>query len=476
VPSIRRRLLLLLTVGFAVLVAATVLVVDGMLVRAATVEFDDALLARARTFIALTEQEGGRIELDYVPLQMPEFEREERPDHFEFWLDDGTSLLRSRRLEGHLPREAGTGNAAPRDIVLAGGRRARAVQLQWAPQEVAAAEEEDEESGDAAGADAVPRQLTLVVARGRERLDAVVARMRLALLGGGLGLVLLAGLLAWRAVAQALRPLDHVAEQVRHLDSENLGARVTLSRTPRELAPVVGQLNALLERLDSSFARERRFAGNVAHELRTPLAELRSLATMGGRWPEDAAAVQGYFGDVGAIAGRMEGVIADLLLLARCQAGVEHIELSPTRLEALIASAWHPLEGAAAAQGLRFSLDMPADLVVPSDATKLGILFSNLLGNAVSYAPPHSEIRCTGARREGRYEVEVVNEAALRPEDLEKVAEPFWRGDASRTSPEHAGLGLALVTAIARLLRLDVQFDQDAGGRFRVRLQGAAGP
>ena len=124
------------------------------------------LLARARTFIALTEQEAGRIELDYVPAQMPEFERSERPDHFQFWRDDGPVLYRSARLRGDLPRTDAEVGTKARDVELGDGRRARVVQLSWIPQQTVSHEAEGDEAPDAgaeAGADAGVRLVLATV-------------------------------------------------------------------------------------------------------------------------------------------------------------------------------------------------------------------------------------------------------------------------------------------------------------------------
>ena len=470
-PSIRRRLLLTLLPGFAVLVAATVLIVDTFLVKAATAEFDDALVGRARAIVALTEQEDGHIELDYVPSQMPEFEREHRPDHFEIWLDDGTPLFRSGRLEGDLPRGAGPAEEAW-SFEGPAGRHLRGVEVRWTPP-VAQPDPGDDDPDAAGEAPQTTRSLTLVLARGRERLDGLLASMRLALVLGGFVLVLVAGLWSWHVVARGLRPLDRVAARVRRVDADALDTRLLGPETPRELVPLVSQLDDLVQRLGESFARERRFAGNLAHELRTPLAELRSLASVGARWPEDTDSVRRYFGDVSDVAARMEKLITDLLLLARCHAGVEGIHLEPTHVEALIAAAWQPLGSAARERDLTLELDVPADLVVASDAGKLHILFANLLGNAVHHARPHSEIRCTARRAGGHFEIELSNEAeGLTDEDVQRVAEPFWQKDAARSAPGHLGLGLSLVSAVAGLLGLDVRFGRDPSGRFRARLAG----
>jgi two-component system sensor histidine kinase QseC len=462
VHSLRRRLTWVLSAGLAVLLGGSALALERLVRAQATEEFDAALLARARALAALTEEEGGRIELDYVPQQMPEFEREERPDHFQFWLEDGTPLLRSRRLTHDLPRPSRGPTPAFLDAPLPGARVGRAAQLAFVPRSAAPT-----------GAEA--RSVLLTVARGREPLDAFVARTRASVLGVAAVALLLGLLWVHRALASGFRPIDRIAAQVRALDADRLRTEVDVPGTPAELAPVVEQLNALLARLRASFERERRFTGNVAHELRTPIAELRSLADVAARWPDDATAVAGFFADVRAVAGRMEGLVADLLLLARCQAGVERVVRTPTSLRDTVLSAWGPLAADAARAGLRFQEEIDDDLVVESDPDRLAIVVGNLLRNAVAHARPGTRVRCTGRRVDGTFRLDVRNAAdPLTADEMGRLGEPFWRRDEARSRDGHAGLGLALVTAVSGVLGIAVRFEQEDDGTFLARLSGRA--
>jgi two-component system sensor histidine kinase QseC len=472
--SLRHRLALALAAGFAVVSVGVGLLTTRVLEARVTDEFDAGVLARARTLAALTEQESGHVELDYTPALMPEFEREDDPEVFEFWKDDGAPLLRSKRLSGDLPRLPTLASATRVEAgTLPDGRPARIALLAFLPRapEVAGG---DAPVAEAPGASTGERRgLYLSVGRGRGRLDALVARIAWGVLGAAALATLLAALWAWRALARGLAPVDELAARVGGLDAERLEARVALPRTPREVAPVVAQVNALLERIAASRARERRFAGNVAHELRTPIAELRSLADVGARWPDDPEAVARYFEDVAAIARRMRAVVDDLLLLSRCHAGVEGVARADTPLVPRVEAAWAAHAEEAARRGLSARIEGPRDLVLDTDPGKLEMVVRNLVANAVAYARDGTEVALVAAADGPRWRLEVENAAEpLPPEGLSRLGEPFWRGDAARSSPDHAGLGLALVAALSELLAVEVRFEQDAGGRFRARLEG----
>jgi signal transduction histidine kinase len=479
--SLRRRLLLVLATGFGVLTVGSGLVLSDVVAARITAEFDTVLLAKARAFVALTEQEAGQIELDYVPETMPEFERAERPEYFQYWLDDGTMLLRSRRLLVDLPRHPALA-AEPRirDVTLPDGRPGRLIELAYVPKAGGAGGDPTPGPGpEAIGPAPAGHSVILVLARDRIDADRLIAGVRTAIFGVGGVALALAVLLVWRVLVAGFRPLDLVTAQVERLDADRLGARVALPRTPSELARVVLELNRLLDRLETSLERERRFAGNVAHELRTPLAELRTLAAVGARWPEDRASVTRFFDDVEAIAGRMEGVVTDLLLLARCHAGIESVAAQTVSLGEAVSTAWSRVSARKLLGPLRtdlgFCLQGVEDVVIESDPGKLAMILTNLFGNAVSYASPNTEIRCSLRRTGARFQLEVANVAErLSPAELQRLAEPFWRKDEARSAEEHAGLGLTLVAALAALLGLEVRYAQDDDGTFRVVLTGAA--
>jgi two-component system sensor histidine kinase QseC len=475
VNSLRRRLTLVLALGFGALAAGGGVALDAAVSARATDGLDDAIAAKLRALVALTEEEDGRIELDYTPASMPEYERDVRPEYHQFWLDDGRVLLRSKHLgTGDLPGPD-RARATPvfADTRLPDGRAGRVGLLLFTPHRAAKAEgtggterRDAEDRVLVAGS----RSVVVAVARDREDLDRMLGAVRTVLLGIVGGGALLAALFAWRALARGFRPLDDVAARVATLDVDRLSDRIVAPAGVGELAPMVTQLNALLTRLEAARDRERRFTGNVAHELRTPIAELRSLASVGRRWPADAASVEGFFRDVDAIGGRMEGLVRDLLLLARCQSGAEPIEPSLIDLrELLLAEA--PRAGAASAS----FVEVPDGLMVRSDPGRLGIVLRNLLANAAAHRVPGGEIRCLAVASGGRFRLEVRNPAErLSEEDLRRLTEPFWRRDAARTSSDHVGLGLAIVAALARLLGLDVSFDQEADGTFAARVEGPA--
>ncbi|HEX5759496.1 MAG TPA: ATP-binding protein [Thermoanaerobaculia bacterium] len=472
VRSIRRRLVVTLLAGSALLVFAAGLSLGGLVARRLRQEFDRALLAKARALVTLTVQHRGEVEIDFADEFMPEFEAPERPEYFQLWLAGGPTLERSRSLGARdLPRSADLASAPRfRDLRLPDGRPGRLVEVAFVPQV-----EDDEEWPETAFDPAAPpprlRSAVLAVARGREDLDGLIRSLYAA--GAASAALLVAGLalLVHFAVRGGLAPLAAVGRQVQALDADRLDGRIAVEPPTRELLPVIEQLNALLGRLQSAFERERRFAGDVAHELRTPVAELRSLAEVGRRWPEDREAVEGFFADVAAIARQMEGIVTTLLALARCEAGLERPVPSRFALPELVEETWAPLAAEAAGKDVRLALETAPGAAVVCDREKLGLVLGNLLANAVAYSPPGSTVACTARGEDGWLEITVANPAPhLGAADLPHLFERFWRKDPARSNGQHAGLGLALARSFAALLGLDLTANLTPDQRLELRL------
>lgn len=165
----------------------------------------------------------------------------------------------------------------------------------------------------------------------------------------------------------------------------------------------------------------------------------------------------------------LEQIVESLLSLSRYEAGIQKPEPEPVDLAADLRREAGLLEGAREARRLQLGLEVPQELWVHTDAALSRRLVANLLGNAVAHAPEGSRIRVK-ATRDGRFEVE--NEAPqLKPEDLPRLGERFFRIQTGHGG-SHAGLGLSIARAIAKILglRLDLTLTKDH--RLVARVEG----
>ena len=433
--------------------------------------FDTALHDKARGLISLTELDEEGLEFDFAEEDvMLEFQSDDLPQYYQLWQEGIEMLIKSPSLgDSELPR-AGTelGQHQFADLLLADGRVGRLIEINFMPR----VEMDDEEE---VNLDDMPpaRPITLVFARERESLDEILFTIGFTISAAIVSVLLLSALLIWKTVGIGLSPLSKLANQVSEIDESNLAARLTHSgKQSIEIAPIENQLNYLLERLQSAFDREKRFSANVAHELRTPLSELKTLAEVGRMVPEESEEIAAFFSDVGEISGQMEKVVITLLELARSEAGLLHSDPEDIDLANYCDTIWqHATNGSGV--GKLLVKNIPDNLVVHTDREKFGMILNNLFINAVSYSPDNAEIQISAEIRHNNVVLEVKNACIdLKPEDVVHMKDRFWRKRKATGSSGHSGLGLTLVDALARIMMLDVNLKLDEQKSFRVIISG----
>ena len=466
--SIRRQLTQQLVLG-TLLIAGCGGAMTYLTMRAAVLrQFDETLLAKARTVAALTQQgRNGRlhVELDDVrPLGFLEVGTEH---FFQLRLADGKSIARSPAdAETLPPPENATGSPHYQNIVLPGDAEGRAVAFAFTPNI-----DEDEVDKDPHPA---PVVATITVASSRHSLDTTLRTM-LAALSLSTGVLLIgAWVLVPRVLRRGLRPLDELADRVTGITANSLATRFSASGAPAEIAPIARRLNDLLERIGASFERERRFSADLAHELRTPLAELRSQAELALKWPDARSATADA--DALAIALRMEHLVTRLLALARAEGGHAGAALERVDIGSAARTAWRPFAERATAKGLRVAFDFPPGLAVQSDPALLREILANLFSNAVDYTPAGGEVNIAADLTPGIFRLSVTNTVQdLDSAEVEKMFDRFWRKEASRSDDEHAGLGLALARGYAHAIGWKLHARLDDGSRLTFTLRSGNG-
>ncbi len=272
----------------------------------------------------------------------------------------------------------------------------------------------------------------------------------------------------WR-VRCSLRPLLDLAAQTRAIDVGRANQRLNLSEPAQELEPLIEQFNKLMQRMEQSYEQLEGFNADVAHELRTPLANLIGQTELALSRERSTSELQDTLhGNLEELQ-RMAIIINDMLFLAQADRGVKARRGAPVSLAGLVRQVveFHeaPMEEA------DLSIRIDGDLRLPVDETLIKRALSNLLGNAIRYAQPGSELRVQIAQRaDGCAQLWVENTGpTVPPEQLPRLFDRFYRADASRCEVErpHHGLGLSIVAAIARMHDGQAEVES-AAGRTRV--------
>ena len=308
----------------------------------------------------------------------------------------------------------------------------------------------------------------LVVATERRDWDQTERRIHFTLLGGIVLATFLATGLALLMVRRIVVMLERVGVQLADLRSDRPIARIGAD-FPRELRPFAEAFNQGLHHLYAAIVRERRFSRDVAHELRTPLAEIR-ISAESALIDADPARIQRALNATIQASSRMQRSVDTLLLLARLESGQHTLALDPLDLTALLQELLAGLNVQQMAPKSPIRVTLPESAWVQSDQGVIERIVSNLLRNAIEYAPEGDDIQCRLEREASGWMLTIVNTAPnLLASDLDQFGLRFWRKDSEGGTAHHAGLGLALALALAHAIDLPLAFSLD-NGRLSARL------
>nr|WP_222623029.1 ATP-binding protein [Ramlibacter cellulosilyticus] len=280
--------------------------------------------------------------------------------------------------------------------------------------------------------------------REASRASILKAVLRSTLWPVAIALPLLA-LAAWVAVRVGLRPLRSAGKALGARDPGDLQALPT-EDAPREVRALLEPLNALFARIATLLERERRFTGDAAHELRTPIAAIRAQAQVALAAADDA---QRRHALQATLAGcdRATRLVEQLLTLSRLEAGAapaaRRVDLAEV-VRGVIAD----LAPASLARGQSLELEAPGAASVLGDETLLAVLARNAIDNAIRYGPDGARILVQVFPRAGQVEFTVDDSGpGLPPEQLRRLGERFFRGEG--TGASGSGLGWSILQRIA---------------------------
>ena len=271
-------------------------------------------------------------------------------------------------------------------------------------------------------------------------------------------------------VRSGLLPLQRIASEVQRRDVHSL-TPIAVTSLPREVAPLVLELNRLLIRLHSAFQAQRAFTADAAHELRSPLTAVRLDLQLLDRAPDAAARLEAR-ANLGAAVDRAIHLVEQLLTLARNEPRDDKGELSPDLLETAAAEGIADTHALALARGIDLGLDAEPDVRVMGDGDALRTLVRNLVDNAVRYTPAGGRIQVRAAKTPQGAVLEVCDSGpGIAAADRERVFDRFYR---RASAPQGgSGLGLAIVKAIADRHAARVTLADAPGGGLQVTVDFA---
>jgi heavy metal sensor kinase len=268
--------------------------------------------------------------------------------------------------------------------------------------------------------------------------------------------------LGWLLARASLRPIHEINRTAREIGGSNLDSAIPTTGSGDELDQLAGTLNEMISRIRASMERERRFTGNAAHQLLTPLAAIRNqidVTLARARAPAEYLDVLDAVRDE---ASRMAEEIDAMLRLARSEGGLPEAQRRECDLGALLRTVVGFFEPLAADGEVELCVDPGSELSVRGDASWLTQLFSNLLSNAIKYTPKGGRVTVMWRAQDGAVAVRVADTGpGIGAEQVEAVFERFHRGRVPAGSPGF-GLGLPIAREIARAHGGDVEVERSS--------------
>ncbi len=258
-------------------------------------------------------------------------------------------------------------------------------------------------------------------------------------------LVLLGAAGTYGIVCHGLRPIQHLVGLVQEVTADSLHRRLNLVGPPDELKTLADDFDEMLERLERAFDQQSRFVADAAHELRTPLAAMRTSLEVVSRDPQ--ATISDYREMAEVLdrgLNRLEQLVENLLILAK---GEQEIRKVPVSLEVLLNEVVREMESLAQASRVSLSLQVAGEPIVLADASLLARAVGNLIDNGIHYNYPGGSVVVIVSQQEKHAEIRVRDSGiGIPPEALPHLFERFFRVERSRTRHRGgAGLGLAIV-------------------------------
>ena len=269
---------------------------------------------------------------------------------------------------------------------------------------------------------------------------------------------------------KALSPVDRMTATAAEITATQLDRRVPEPAAKDELGHLAQTFNAMIARLQRSFDEVRRFTADAAHELRTPLATMRTEAEVALRSPRSPDRDERVLENLLEEIERLTRLVSHLLFLCREDTGIGIGDFRPIRLDEVVSDVCEHMKVAARAKGVDLTIEHAPACEVSGEADRLRQLFFNLVDNAIKYTQTGGKVTVEIQVSSGEVFVTVTDTGiGIAPEHLPYVFDRFYRVDSSRSlETEGTGLGLAICQSIAEAHagRLEIVSTPEIGTRL----------
>ena len=321
--------------------------------------------------------------------------------------------------------------------------------------------------------DSPTQHVTIQVAVDTSQKEGLLARFRLWFWITSAGMLILFPLIGYNIARQGIRPVEEIAETARRITSSHLGERIGAEGYPYELALLALTFNNMLDGLEDSFERISRFSADIAHDLRTPVNNIRGEAEVALARARTIDEYRDALESSLEEAVRLSDLIGNLLFLARTESPLTHLRLEKVDVGELLEGIREYYEASAADAGVVLtSVRSSTTVVAELDRTLMQRAVGNLVSNAIAHTLKGGSVALSAHVEATSAFIEVRDTGVgIPPEALPRVFDRFFRVDPSRsTASGGTGLGLAIVQGIMVLHGGNAEIASEPGLGTRVTL------
>lgn len=461
--SIRKQLLLWLLIPLSTIAVISTFIAYNAAILLAREIYDKGLLNSADSVIARVRHKSGQVLVDLPPAAQSILKHNYQDNFFyQIYSMDGKSIAG----DGKIPFDQNALKSLQPHYStrMLDGKEVRVLTIVFPVASHFADETPDDDDDDNP-----PESLILEVAETRNARREIVTHIVISVLLPQLILITCGGVAVWFGIKKGLFPLQQISQQLSSRSPTDLSP-VSETTAPLEVLPLVSAINDLLKMLDDEIERERRFVANAAHQLRTPLAGLKTYADLALKINEDQS-VGSVLAQLHTGINRMSNLIIRLLTLARSEPSVaSQTPQQSTDLNEIVSSVTEELVPLSIERQVDLGFESPqATIYIDGDPVGLREMVTNIVENAIIYNQAGGKVTVRLSKEQYPTITVEDNGPGIPENEREMVFERFYR--ILRDGSSGSGLGLAIVKEIARSHNAKVEVKEGADGvgtRFTV--------
>ena len=445
--SIKKKLSRYISISISILLVTLFFITDVSVDSWISNEFDRAMITKSGLLETLVSEDPEKVDFEFADEFMPEFSGINDPEYFQLWRDNKV-FEKSKTLKlfdiNELPKlDVALHKSSITNITLPDGRSGRMYFTKFTPQIDSEVREEFGITKEVFAKTQHPMELAY--ATSNEGLNQILWLVDIIFIITSLSAVIAVRIIVFNVVERGLKPLDKLNSDLKKINLNSKVSEVSTSQLPEELITIAEGINHFISENKILYSREKRMTSDIAHELKTPIAELLNLTEVAIKFPHEKELSENYKNDVLAITERLRSIVNGILLLQK-STSISELDKKAVHIDTLL----NTIITSENKSNREVSITLNDQCKnIYTNEFALTTILTNLINNAIYYSLDTTPVVIDVEPHKNTNKVIVkisnISSVEYSEEDLGLFFEPLWQKDSSRTSEERYGLGLAIV-------------------------------